>query len=87
MDLLIEGFKLMIIGMGTVFLFLGIMVVMITINAKLIKPFEHLLESKAVASIAPKLAKPAIPTHSSTDSGELTAVIAMAIHKYKSEHK
>lgn len=45
--MLIDGFKLMIIGMGTVFAFLGMMVIIISLSAKILAPFAGLFESKA----------------------------------------
>ncbi len=44
--MLLDGLKLMIIGMGTVFIFLGIMVLVISASAKILAPFAWLLEPK-----------------------------------------
>lgn len=42
-----EGLKLMVLGMGWVFVFLALMVVVMNFTAKVLSPFAHLLEPKA----------------------------------------
>ncbi|MDD5698655.1 MAG: OadG family protein [Victivallaceae bacterium] len=44
-----DGFKLLIVGMTCVMMFLVIMVIVIELAAKGLKPFTHLLEEKTAA--------------------------------------
>ncbi|MCK5801309.1 MAG: OadG family protein [Lentisphaeria bacterium] len=80
MELMKNGLLLMVVGMGTVFAFLAIMVVTTTLASKVIAKFEHLLpedekpKRKSRKAVAP------------SGSGALLAVISAAIHKYRSEH-
>jgi len=47
METIMDGVNLMFLGMGSVFLFLVIMVVIIGITAKLLAPYAHVLEAPA----------------------------------------
>lgn len=49
MDLILDGIKLMVLGMGTVYLFLILMIGFMSIQAKLLKPFAGMLEAPAPA--------------------------------------
>ncbi len=82
MNLLGDGLILMVVGMGAVFVFLSIMVSWITLSAKMLARFEHVLPEAPVAKPA---AKKAAPKATASDQGVLTAVIAAAIHKYRAE--
>ncbi|MEA2011670.1 MAG: OadG family protein [Verrucomicrobiota bacterium] len=79
MSLIVEGLKLMVVGMGTVFVFLIIMIMLIILNAKACVPFSHLLkdESKSEGTKA----------DNKKENGILTAVITAAIHRYRTEMK
>ena len=44
METIMDGVNLMILGMGSVFLFLIIMVVIIVVMAKILAPYAHVLE-------------------------------------------
>jgi oxaloacetate decarboxylase gamma subunit len=70
----IDGFKLMVTGMGMVFLFLTIMVVLISWMAKILSPFAHLLEEPAVAAPAKKPA---------AKDDDVVAAIVAAVHKHR----
>lgn len=78
MDLIIDGFKLMIIGMGWVFVFLLIMICLMSLVAKLVAPFKHLLESPVVAP-GRKAAKQA----SGSDDKSLIAAVIAAVHQHR----
>jgi len=83
MDSLTDGFKLMAIGMGMVFLFLSIMVCAIALMAKLLEPYKHLLaEEPSAGSNKTNIAKNA----SNGKSNDVVAAIIAAVHKYRSEH-
>lgn len=81
-----DGIKLMIIGMGVVFSFLGLMVVVILATAKLLAPIAGILEEKPAQAKASKRQgkNKAAPEKS---SAETEAVIAAAIHQYRKENE
>ena len=82
MDNLADGLKLMSIGMGMVFLFLTIMVVVISFMARILAPFADLLEEKPAGSTASN----AVKTDHGTKSDDIISAIVAAVHKYRSEH-
>jgi len=47
METIMDGVNMTLLGMGAVFLFLVIMVVIIGITAKLLAPYSHVLEPAA----------------------------------------
>lgn len=76
-DLLISGIKLMLIGMGIVFLFLALLVWVINMTAKIIQRYSpeaptHLQPSTDAVS------SPAEPVRR-----EIVAAISAAIHQYQ----
>ncbi len=78
-ELLLSGVKLMLIGMGIVYLFLALLVWVIGINAKLIQRFSP---------VPPSQLHPPAPTALSVanaDSYEddIVAVISAAIHHHQ----
>jgi oxaloacetate decarboxylase gamma subunit len=77
MDLIIDGFKLMVIGMGWVFIFLLIMIGLMAVVAKVVAPFAHTLEPPAPAPRKPT--KQAVP---SKDKSMIAAIIA-AVHQHR----
>lgn len=80
MGSLVDGFKLMAIGMGMVFLFLTVMVFVIGFMAKVLEPYAHLLkEETATSSGTPR-------TSPKSKSDDIMSAIVAAVHKYRSEH-
>ena len=71
----VDGFKLMVTGMGMVFLFLTIMVVLISWVAKALAPFAHLLEEPAPAKA---------PQKKAGSDDDVVAAIVAAVHKHRS---
>jgi oxaloacetate decarboxylase (Na+ extruding) subunit gamma len=73
-----DGFKLLVMGMGYVVTFLSVMVVVILLVAKAVKPFTHLLEEKVAAprKAAPKAAK---------DNKNLIAAAIAAVHMHRNK--
>jgi len=69
----VDGLKLMVTGMGMVFLFLTIMVVLISWMAKILSPFAHLLEEPVAA--------PSKKTAANDD--DVVAAIVAAVHKHR----
>ena len=70
---MINGFILMILGMGAVFSFLVLMIVLVNMVAKIVKPFAHMLEP------APAPARrPAAPVSASAADDQQRAAAAVA---------
>ena len=80
--MLSDGFKLLVIGMGTVFIFLALMNVIIQLASKLLAPFNHLVPEKQAASIPKAKASP-VPANDAA----LVAAAAAAVRMYQDEHK
>jgi len=81
MTLLFDALRLMIIGMGTVFLFIFIMLLWMKLSAKISARFEHLLPETAAPS--PQRSAAAPSAGSALPDNLLPAVIAAAIHQYR----
>ena len=77
---IIDGFKLMGIGMGMVCVFLTVMVLVITFMAKVLAPYAHLLEDKSVATASNR------KDSTQSKSDDVISAIVAAVHKYRSEH-
>ena len=79
--LIIESAQLMLIGMGTVFIILVMLIFLITIVSKVVISLK--LEDEPVATRAAfKVNKKS----TATDDSELIAVISSAISTYRSRH-
>ena len=71
-ELINQGLQLMALGMGTVFLFLGLLIFVITLVSRVIQKYE--LKAEA-------------PANTSTSShDDLVDVISAAIQQYRSDH-
>ncbi len=71
-ELLGEGLQLMLLGMGVVFLFLGLLVGVVTLISRIIQNVEA------------RIAEPADTAISAED--ELLEVITTAVQRYRSDH-
>ena len=77
-ELVVEGAWLMVFGMGTVFVFLTLLV------------FATVLMSKAVLKFTPPEEESAPLSNSAgaaPDQTQLLAVISAAVHRYRAEHE
>lgn len=72
-ELISEGLNLMLLGMGTVFVFLTILVFVTTLMSSLVQKY---------ATIEPTKEK---PTGAAIDEQRLIAVISAAIHAHRSK--
>ena len=79
--LLQDGIELMIFGMGTVFVFLAVLVVVTTSMSALVNKFFP----DQVSSVEPTPSAPQ-PASAATDD-TLIAVISAAVHQYRSRQK
>jgi len=73
-DLLLPGLKLMLVGMGIVFLFLALLVWIIGITAKVVKRYSPQSVPKSRSQV---LVDP--------DESELVAVISAAIERFRTQ--
>ncbi len=76
LDLIEEGFKFLILGMTTVYLFLYLMVIVLKFESKIIKKYFPEKKSK------PVLTKNTT-AHSSSDEDEVVAAITAAIIEHR----
>ncbi|MBF0357565.1 MAG: OadG family protein [Magnetococcales bacterium] len=76
-DLINKGVELMFLGMGTVFIFLAILVVVVSQMSKLAKALEK-------NQPQPTTAKPATVVATNNDH---IAAIAAAVHQYRAKHQ
>ncbi len=77
-ELLLNGFKLMVLGMGVVFAFLVLMVFCMNIVARLLKPFAARFETGGGKVSAP--AKPG-----AADDAAVAAVAAAAVSLFRGQ--
>jgi oxaloacetate decarboxylase (Na+ extruding) subunit gamma len=80
--MIIQGLKLTVLGMGVVFCFLVVLLLLIYLSAKLLAPFT---EKEIALAAAKKPARPRKKQASSGDNLKLTAIIsaAVAAHRVK----
>ena len=71
-ELLGEGLQLMLLGMGVVFLFLGLLVGVVTLISRIIQNIEARIEEPAGEAIS--------------HEDELLEVITTAVQRYRSDH-
>ena len=71
-ELLAEGLQLMGVGMGVVFLFLGLLVAVITLVSRVIQSFE----AKAAGAAG----------SASTHDEDLIEVVTEAVKRYRADH-
>jgi oxaloacetate decarboxylase gamma subunit len=81
-EMLLEGLRLMLIGMGIVFAFLLTLVAVLRLMSRFVKRFAP--EPHAAAPVGPLTPPgPAEPL----GQGELVAVLAAAVCRYRKEHR
>lgn len=81
MESMVDGFKLMGIGMGMVFLFLTFMVVVMDLMSKILEPYSHLLKEEPTSTSGGTSR-----TTPKAKSDDIISAIVAAVHKYRSEH-
>ncbi|MBF0622409.1 MAG: OadG family protein [Magnetococcales bacterium] len=79
-ELLLQGVRLMVLGMGTVFVFLAVLVVAVKQSSRLVQWYERNYVPVEQAPAQPQVATPP----SATTDDTLLAVISSAIHRYRS---
>lgn len=79
--LLQQGLELMVFGMGTVFLFLAVLVVVTIAMSSLLQRF---IPATPVDKTVDQVAS---PSTAANNDQQLMAVLSAAVHKYRSRHK
>jgi len=69
---MVQGLQLMTLGMGTVFVFLGVLIGIITMVSRIIQQYETPVEQTTGAN------------HSAND--DLLEVISAAVQQYRADH-
>lgn len=77
-DLLMNGFELMLLGMGIVFAFLMILVVALNVMSRIAFYFDTTEEEPAATPTTQTMGKP--------ENTALIAVISAAVSRYRSAH-
>ncbi len=78
---------LMLIGMGSVFVFLGIMIICVQKSAAICARHKHLLPEKQPPRRKREKPAAAVPAAApGHDAGVLTAVISAAVHAYRDQN-
>ncbi len=80
-EILLEGVEIMLIGMGTVFVFLGLLVVATSTMSRLITRMQG--EPETIAATTAQQSKP--PSGQVTDPA-LLAAISAAVHQFRRKH-
>ncbi len=84
MTLIIDGLKLMVLGMGMVYIFLALMIVFMNVQSRLLKPFAGMLEPPPPPP--KRKPKPAAKADGGADQQRAVAAIA-AVHAYRQDHQ
>ena len=78
-NLLNEGLTLMVFGMGSVFVFLTLLVIFTTLMSNLLEKYD--------AKFDPPKTDQSSKSTDSIDQDSLLAVLTSAVHQYRSRHK
>jgi oxaloacetate decarboxylase gamma subunit len=78
--MIFQGLKLTILGMGVVFCFLILLMLLIYISSKLLAPFT---EKELTLAMVKKPARPGKKSSSSGDNLKLTAIISAAVAAHR----
>ena len=80
-NLMSEGFMLMIFGMGSVFVFLTLLVIFTILMSWLTEKYDAKYNLHETVSSAPSLPSKTI------DQSTLLAILTSAVHQYRSKNK
>lgn len=88
-NLVAEGFNLMLIGMGFVFVFLTLLVLVTGLMSRLITFYEKrvgMLPAEGIPAPTAVLGISSSPSSAAKDAN-LISVLSGAIHRYRNKHK
>ncbi len=81
--LIVESVQLLLLGMGTVFIILTMLIFLISFSSKLLARYD---DEPPHVSAPVKAQAPANNQAAAADEGQLVAVISSAISAYKKKH-
>ncbi len=87
MEQIIDGLKLMLAGMGTVFIFLIVMIGWIVLAAKVTARYEHLLPEEPVQAAVKPPAPDGGAAEIEQENENIIVAISTAVHRYRSERR
>ena len=82
--MLADGLKLMITGMGTVFIFLSLMIIIIYLLSKILAPFTSILNEKQTVLSAVSHNR---RSGASEDNRAIITTIVTAVHKFREKRQ
>ncbi|MDT8389848.1 MAG: OadG family protein [Lentisphaeria bacterium] len=85
MSLLVDGLKLMVVGMGMVFAFLVIMIFWVMLSAKISAKFAHLLPDDVKPAPRRKKSPATKPAAGSSDQSTVAAAVSAAVQAYRAD--
>lgn len=89
-NLMTEGFNLMLLGMGFVFIFLTLLVIATGIMSKIITRYEKdvgTLPEEGIPAPTAVISQAMSDRQHANDDKTLITVLSAAIHKFRSRHK
>ncbi len=76
---MLQGLVLMVVGIGMVVLFLSLLIVILTVSAKIIPRFNHILPDQEPKVKTRKISKEHAPKHADAHEDEISVAIAAVI--------
>lgn len=89
-NLIAEGVNLMLVGMGFVFVFLTLLVIVTSLMSKLITRYEKdvgTLPEEGIPAPTAVISQAMSDRQHADDDKNLITVLSAAIHKFRSRHK
>ena len=86
MQQIMDGLKLMLAGMGTVFTFLIVMIIWIVLAAKVTAKYAHLLPETPVTSPRKSVKSPST-VDDDEENNNLIVAVTSAIHQFQKDRK
>ena len=89
-NLMTEGINLMLLGMGFVFVFLTVLVIVTTLMSKVITRYEKnvgVLPEEGIPAPTAVISQAMRDRQHANDDKNLITVLSTAVHKFRSRHK
>ena len=82
-----QGVELMIYGMGTVFVFLVVLIILTSLMSVIVQRFFPEASEAIVPGIKAPISSGGSGGSGDSDDAQIIAVITAAVHRYRSRHK
>ncbi|KGM06192.1 hypothetical protein LP43_2065 [Methylophaga thiooxydans] len=89
-NLMTEGLNLMLVGMGFVFVFLTLLVIITTFMSKIITSYEKnvgVLPEEGIPAPTAVISQAMSAKQHANDDKNLITILSAAVHKFRSRHK